>query len=158
VKPPRTGPGCDAKNREPQNNIPVVSWLLLRGKKKKKSAGNCGNLPSGPLTASSSLLTGLLFVAVGAGFRPLRGRSPRIWCSPAAALVALWSIIDLEPLFLLPRTAIILSGRRRGLLFPLFAAASAVWEHDWGARFRALVRGPVSPPFALCFYVDPHRH
>jgi leader peptidase (prepilin peptidase)/N-methyltransferase len=126
VRPPSHCPKCDVKiaNRD---NIPVVSWLLLRGK-----CRNCGTEISVryPLI---ELLTGVLFAAVGARFWDS-------WALPAylvltAALIAL-SFIDLEH-YVLPNR----------ILFPtdvavivLLAGASAL-EHDWGAFGRAALAG-----------------
>jgi leader peptidase (prepilin peptidase) / N-methyltransferase len=126
VRPPSHCPSCDAKiaNRD---NIPVVSWLLLRGR-----CRNCGTAISAryPLI---ELLTGVLFAAVGARFWDS-------WALPAylvltAALIAL-SFIDLEH-FILPNR----------ILYPtdvavmvLLAGASAL-EHDWGAFGRAAIAG-----------------
>jgi leader peptidase (prepilin peptidase)/N-methyltransferase len=135
VKPPSHCPGCDAKilNRD---NIPVFSWLLLRGK-----CRNCGTTISAryPLI---ELFTAVLFVAVGARFA-------HSWALPAylvlgAALVAL-SAIDLEH-FLLPSRILYPVD---GALLVLLAGASAL-EHDWGAYLRALAAGAVA--FAI-FYV-----
>jgi leader peptidase (prepilin peptidase) / N-methyltransferase len=135
VKPPSHCPGCDVKiaNRD---NIPLVSWLLLRGR-----CRNCGTRISAryPLI---ELFTGLLFVAVGARFSDS-------WALPAflvltGALVAL-SVIDLEH-FLLPSR----------ILYPvdvaalvLLAGASGL-QHDWGSFERALLGGVIA--FAV-FYV-----
>ena len=86
VKPPSHCPACDTQiaNRD---NIPVVSWLLLRGQ-----CRNCGTSIS-PRYPLVELLTGVLFAAVGARFA-------HSWALPAylvltAALIAL-SAIDLE--------------------------------------------------------------
>lgn len=135
VTPPSHCPGCDAKiaNRD---NIPVVSWLLLRGK-----CRSCGT----PISARYplvELLTALLFAAVGARFA-------HSWALPAylvltGALIAL-SLIDLEH-FLLPNRIIYPVD---GALLVLFAGASAL-EHDWGAFGRSVAAGVVA--FAI-FYV-----
>jgi leader peptidase (prepilin peptidase)/N-methyltransferase len=136
VRPPSHCPNCDVKiaNRD---NIPVVSWLLLRGR-----CRNCGTAISVryPLI---ELLTGVLFAAVGARFWDS-------WALPAylvltASLIAL-SFIDLEH-FILPNR----------ILYPtdvamivLLAGASAL-EHDWGAFGRAAIAGAAA--FAVFFTI-----
>jgi leader peptidase (prepilin peptidase)/N-methyltransferase len=136
VRPPSHCPKCDVKiaNRD---NIPVVSWLLLRGR-----CRNCDTEISirYPLI---ELLTGVLFAAVGARFSDS-------WALPAylvltAALIAL-SFIDLEH-YILPNR----------ILYPtdvamvvLLAAASAL-EHDWGAYGRATIAGVAA--FAFFFAI-----
>ena len=104
VKPPSHCPACDVKiaNRD---NIPVVSWLLLRGR-----CRNCGN----PISARYpfiELLTGVLFAAVGARF------AHSAWALPAylvltASLIAL-SAIDLEH-YLLPNRILYPTDARGG--------------------------------------------
>jgi len=126
VRPPSHCPNCDTRiaNRD---NIPVVSWLLLRGR-----CRTCGTAISirYPLI---ELLTGVLFAAVGARFHDS-------WALPAylvltAALIAL-SFIDLEH-YILPNR----------ILYPtdvativLLGGASAL-EHDWDAFGRAALAG-----------------
>src|SRR4051794_12592635 len=85
-RPPRHCPQCETPIR-PLDNIPVLSWLILRGK-----CRHCGNpIPARyPLVEASS---GVLFAAVAARF----GSS---WDLPAylvltAALLSI-SIIDPE--------------------------------------------------------------
>jgi leader peptidase (prepilin peptidase)/N-methyltransferase len=126
VRPPSHCPKCDVKiaNRD---NIPVVSWVLLRGR-----CRNC-DTPISVRYPLIELLTGVLFAAVGARFSDS-------WALPAylvltAALIAL-SFIDLEH-YILPNR----------ILYPtdvaviaLLAGASAL-EHDWGAFGRAAIAG-----------------
>jgi leader peptidase (prepilin peptidase) / N-methyltransferase len=135
VRPPSHCPNCDAKiaNRD---NIPVVSWLALRGR-----CRNCGTAISAryPLI---ELLTGVLFAAVGARFWDS-------WALPAylvltAALIAL-SFIDLEH-FILPNRILYPTDIA---MIALLAGASAL-EHDWGAFGRAAIAGVAA--FAV-FYV-----
>jgi len=136
VRPPSHCPGCDAKiaNRD---NIPVFSWLLLRGR-----CRNCGTRISAryPLI---ELLTGVLFAAVGARFS-------HSWALPAylvltAALIAL-SAIDLEH-YILPSRILYPTDVA---VFVLLAAASAA-EHDWGALGRAASAGIVA--FAVFYLI-----
>ena len=92
VAPPSHCPSCDTPLAG-RDNIPVLSWALLRGKCRHCGVGISARYPA------VELLTGLLFAAVGARF------ADDSWVLPAylvftAGLVAL-SVIDLEH-FLLP--------------------------------------------------------
>jgi leader peptidase (prepilin peptidase)/N-methyltransferase len=129
VKPPSHCPVCDAKiaNRD---NIPVVSWLLLRGRCRSCAAAISVRYPF------VELLTGALFAAVGARFA-------HSWALPAylvlaGALIAL-SAIDLEH-YLLPNRILYPAD---GAVIVLLAAASAA-EHDWGAFVRAAIAGGIA--------------
>jgi leader peptidase (prepilin peptidase) / N-methyltransferase len=129
VKPPSHCPVCDAKiaNRD---NIPVVSWLLLRGRCRSCDAAISVRYPF------VELLTGALFAAVGARFA-------HSWALPAylvlaGALIAL-SAIDLEH-YLLPNRILYPAD---GAVIVLLAAASAA-EHDWGAFVRAAIAGAIA--------------
>jgi leader peptidase (prepilin peptidase) / N-methyltransferase len=61
VRPPSRCPACGAAV-QPRDNIPVVSWLLLRGR-----CRSCGARIS-PLYPAVELACGALFAAVGWGF------------------------------------------------------------------------------------------
>ncbi len=129
VKPPSHCPVCDAKiaNRD---NIPVVSWLLLRGRCRSCDAAISVRYPF------VELVTGVLFAAVGARFA-------HSWALPAylvlaGALIAL-SAIDLEH-YLLPNRILYPAD---GAVVVLLAAASAA-EHDWGAFARAAIAGGIA--------------
>jgi leader peptidase (prepilin peptidase)/N-methyltransferase len=126
VSPPSHCPGCDNPIR-PVDNIPVLSWLLLRAK-----CRHCRE----PIPARYPLVElagGVLFGAAAARF----GWS---WELPAylvlfAALLAI-SVIDLEH-FIIPNR-ILLPVTIAAV--PLLAVAAA-GEDDWGAFFRALGGG-----------------
>jgi len=122
VSPASHCPGCETPIAV-RDNVPVVSWLVLRG-----HCRSCGTKISFRYPFVE-LLTGVLFGAVGARFAGS-------WALPAflvltAALVAL-SAIDLE-FYLLPtrilRPVAIIS-------VPLLALAAGL-EQDWGAFGRA---------------------
>ena len=136
VKPPSHCPGCAAKiaNRD---NIPVVSWLLLRGR-----CRSCGTAIS-VRYPFVELLTAMLFAAVGARFS-------HSWALPAylvltGALVAL-SAIDLEH-YILPNRILYPTD---ALMIPLLAVAS-LGEHEWDAFVRALCAGVIA--FAVFFVI-----
>jgi leader peptidase (prepilin peptidase)/N-methyltransferase len=86
VSPPSRCPHCDARIR-PRDNIPIVSWLLLRGR-----CRNCG----GPIAARYPLveaLTAVVFAAVVA----VRGYGwDLLWQLPFAATLIAVTFIDLD--------------------------------------------------------------
>jgi leader peptidase (prepilin peptidase)/N-methyltransferase len=117
---------CPSCNTQLSNldNIPVVSWLVLRGK-----CRTCGTAISirYPLI---ELLTGVLFAAVGA-------RYSHSWALPAfllltAALIAI-SAIDLEH-FIIPNRIVYPVGYASVVLL----AFAALVGHDWDMFLRAM--------------------
>ena len=136
VRPPSHCPQCDTPIR-PLDNIPVLSWLVLRGK-----CRHCGN----PIPIRYPLVeagNGVLFAAMAARF----GAS---WELPAylvftAALVAI-SMIDLDHKKIFDRTTAPLTVSALVLL-GLAAAA----EGEWGRYGRAILGGAAF--FAFLFLV-----
>ncbi|NIZ89850.1 prepilin peptidase [Kineococcus rubinsiae] len=134
VAPPSACPGCGHAIR-PRDNVPVLSWILLRGR-----CRDCGARISGryPLVEAG---TGLLFVAV----LLVVGVS---WALPAylylAAIAVALALIDLE-VHRLP-DAIVLPSYPVALV--LLGAASALGG-DGSAFVRALVGAAAL--FALYF-------
>jgi len=126
VRPPSHCPACGRPVR-PHDNIPVVSWLLLRGRCRDCAA---------PIPARYPLVelgTGIAFGLVGARF-------DLTWALPGylvltAGLIAL-SAIDLDT-FLLPNR----------IVYPLAVASvplvglAAAGEGGWSAFGRALAGG-----------------
>jgi leader peptidase (prepilin peptidase) / N-methyltransferase len=138
VKPGSHCPGCDAPIA-PRDNIPVLSWLLLRGR-----CRNCGE-PISNRYPFVELLTGVLFAAVGARFFDS-------WALPAfllltAALIAI-SAIDLE-LFIIPNRIVYPVGIAGTIL--LFAAAAI--EGDWSSFGSALVGAAGAFTFFLILHL-----
>jgi leader peptidase (prepilin peptidase)/N-methyltransferase len=141
VSPPSHCPVCDTQIAA-RDNIPVVSWLVLRGR-----CRNCGTHISirYPLI---ELFTGVMFFAVGVRFWDS-------WALPAylfltAALIAL-SAIDLEQ-YLLPNRIIYPVGFAS---LPLLAFASGM-ESDWGAFGRACAAAAVAfVVFYLIYFFAP---
>jgi leader peptidase (prepilin peptidase)/N-methyltransferase len=136
VAPPSHCPSCDTRLAA-RDNVPVLSWVLLRGKCRYCGVGISARYPA------VELLTGLLFAAVGARF------ADEAWVLPAylvftAGLVAL-SVIDLDT-FLLPNRVLYPVGF---ISVPLLLAGSAL-EGEIGAFGRALGGGAAA--FAV-FYV-----
>lgn len=134
VTPASHCPSCDS-GIAPYDNVPVLSWLVLRGR-----CRHCGSRISFryPLV---ELLTAALFAAVGARFADS-------WALPgfllfAGALVAI-SLIDLDHK-IIPNRIVYPVGFAA---VPLLALAAAL-GHDWPAFLRALGGGACA--FA-CFY------
>jgi leader peptidase (prepilin peptidase) / N-methyltransferase len=136
VAPGSKCPGCDTPIA-PRDNVPVLSWLLLRGR-----CRHCGEKIS-PRYPLVEVATAVLFVAIGARFADS-------WALPAylvlgAALLAI-SVIDLEH-YIIPNRIVYPVGY---LLVPLFALA-ALLGGDWRAFTRALLAGCAA--FAVLFVI-----
>jgi leader peptidase (prepilin peptidase)/N-methyltransferase len=126
VKPRSHCPACDTQLAT-RDNIPVASWLILRGR-----CRYCGERISirYPLI---EILTGVLFAAVGARFA-------HSWALPAflvltAALIAI-SAIDLEH-FIIPNRIVYPVG----YISVVLLAFAALMEPDWPAFGRCLLAG-----------------
>jgi leader peptidase (prepilin peptidase)/N-methyltransferase len=124
VAPRSKCPTCDTpiSNRD---NIPVISWLALRGKCRTCAATISARYPL------VEFATGMLFAAIGA-------RYAHSWALPAylvlgAALIAI-SAIDVEH-YIIPNRIVYPVGFA---LVPLFALA-ALLGTDWHAFERALL-------------------
>jgi leader peptidase (prepilin peptidase)/N-methyltransferase len=135
VTPGSHCPGCDTP-LGPLENVPVVSWVALRGK-----CRHCGTRISAryPLV---ELLTAGLWVAMAARFGAAWDLPPYLVL--VSGLVAL-SLIDLDH-FLLPNRVMYPTGIAMTALFVLAAALDDSW-HDLG---RALLCGAVA---FLVFFV-----
>jgi leader peptidase (prepilin peptidase) / N-methyltransferase len=136
VAPGSKCPECDTPI-SPRDNVPVVSWLALRGK-----CRHCGTRISSryPLV---ELATAALFVAIAARFHDS-------WALPAylvlgAALVAI-SAIDLEH-YIIPNRIVYPVGFTLVGLFAVAAAATGSWD----AFARALLGGCAA--FSVLFVV-----
>jgi leader peptidase (prepilin peptidase)/N-methyltransferase len=124
VAPRSHCPGCDAPIAA-RDNVPLVSWLMLRGR-----CRHCGE-PISIRYPFIELVTAVLFAAVGARFA-------HTWALPAflvltAALIAI-SAIDLEH-FIIPNRIVYPVGFAGVILL----AAAAGIEHDWASFERALL-------------------
>jgi leader peptidase (prepilin peptidase)/N-methyltransferase len=126
VAPRSHCPGCDAPI-SPRDNIPVLSWLVLRGR-----CRHC-QTPISIRYPLIELACAALFAAIGARFA-------HSWALPAylvlgAGLLAL-TAIDLEH-YLLPNRIVYPLGFA---LVPLFALAAGLEGHWWWFA-RALIGG-----------------
>ena len=122
VSPPSHCPSCDARIG-PLDNVPVLSWLVLRGRCRHCGAGISARYPA--VEAG----TAVLFAAVAARFS-------ESWVLPAylvlaAALLAI-SVIDLEHL-VIPNRIVYPIGAASAVLL----VAASAGEGDWGALGRA---------------------
>src|SRR5690606_6183945 len=117
VRPPSACPSCAAPVR-PRDNIPVVSWLLLRGR-----CRGCGARISVRYPVVE-LLTGALFALVAA----LLGLS---WELPAflylAAVAVALAVIDLD-VHRLPDAIVLPSYGVAAALLALAAAGTGQWD------------------------------
>src|SRR5512139_3374971 len=124
LRPASHCPQCTAPVR-PWHSVPVLGWLLLRGR-----CADC----AAPISVRSPLVelgTAALFVAVGARF----GWSATLpaWLYLAAIAVAL-ALIDLDVLRL--PDAIVLPSY---LVVPALFMPAVILERDWAAGLRGLV-------------------
>ena len=127
VSPPSACPRCGHEIR-PRDNLPVIGWLILRGR-----CRDCGN----PISARYPLVelaTGVLFAVTAL----LTGLS---WLLPAMLyLVAIGialALIDIDTKRL--PNAIVLPSYVVGAVLLALASANPGGESDWGAFVRALI-------------------
>lgn len=134
VSPPSHCPGCDTPI-SPRDNIPVLSWLLLRGR-----CRTCGQ-PISVRYPAVELLTGVLFALMAA----LLGLS---WALPAylflAAVGLALSAIDLDT----RRLPNALTVRSWPVMLLLLAVPAAV-DDQWPDLVRAVLGGVA----LLAFYL-----
>lgn len=133
IRPPSHCPGCDAPIA-PRDNIPVLSWLLLRGR-----CRHCGN-PISRRYPAVELLTGVLFAALAAWFGPAAELPAYLYL--VAVGVAL-TLIDLD-LQRLP-DALTLPSYPVGLV--LLGAASFAHHSHW-----PMVRAVIGMCVLFAFY------
>jgi len=138
VSPPSACPGCGHAIR-PRDNVPVVSWLVLRGR-----CRDCG--------ATISARYPLVELATGALFALTAWRVGPTWALPAylylAAIAVALTLIDID-VRRLPNSIVLPSYVVAALLLLLPAAATG----DWQAYLRALLGAAVlfAGYFALAF-------
>ena len=138
VRPPSHCPRCDAEIT-PYDNIPVLSWVLLRGRCRHCGAGISVRYPL------VELACGVLWVAMALRFGAT-------WALPAylvlvSALLAL-SLIDLDT-FLLPNAIVYPLGLALVVLF----GAAAVLDGAGGDYVRALLGGLAAFAFFLTVHL-----
>ncbi len=128
VHPPSACPGCGHAIR-PRDNVPVLSWLVLRGR-----CRDCGE-PISPRYPLVELATGVAFAGVVAA---VLGHGPTPWVIPAllylAAVSIALSLIDID-VKRLP-DAIVLPSYPVLLVLLTVASAGA---GDWSALVRAAI-------------------
>jgi leader peptidase (prepilin peptidase) / N-methyltransferase len=142
VRPPSGCPFCGSRVR-PVDNIPVISWLLLRGR-----CRSCQK-PISPRYPLVEALVGLLFAGIGLRF----GIS---WTGAAEAVLAaglvVLAFIDLEHM-LLPKKIVYATLTIVGALLVVGAAAGSEWHRLLVAVIAALVAWAIF--FAINF-LAPH--
>ncbi|MBB2902841.1 leader peptidase (prepilin peptidase)/N-methyltransferase [Kineococcus radiotolerans] len=126
VSPPSACPGCGHRIRE-RDNVPVLSWLLLRGRCRGCAEPISVRYPL--VEAGTGLLFGLVTAVVGLS-----------WSLPAylylAAIAVALALIDLD-VRRLPDQIVLPSYPVAAVLLTL-----ASWgDGDWGALLRAAVGG-----------------
>ncbi|MGW6199558.1 prepilin peptidase [Kribbella sp. NPDC055110] len=126
VSPPSHCPRCDSLVR-PRHNVPVVGWVLLRGR-----CADC-RLPISVRYPLVELATGLLFAAVALRIDMVAALPAYLWFVGAGVALAL---IDLD-VRRLPNAIVAPSYP---ILLALLAGA-AWWDHDWSALVRAVLGG-----------------
>jgi len=136
VRPPSHCPGCDTPIA-PRDNIPVVSWLLLRGR-----CRHCSN-PISARYPAVELVTGALFAGLAAWFGPAAQLPAYLYL---AAVGVARAMIDLD-VQRLP-DALTLPSYPVGLV--LLGIASAV-HHDGWSLARAVIG--MAALFAFYFIV-----
>lgn len=129
AQPPSACPQCGQRIR-PRDNVPVVSWFVLRGRCRDCAAPISRRYPA--VEAG----TALLFVAT-AWFTGLSWQLPALLYL-AAISVAL-ALIDLDTRRL--PDAIVLPSYPVALALLALASADPGGQPDWGALVRALVGG-----------------
>ena len=137
VSPGSACPKCGAEVR-PFDNLPVVSWFVLRGR-----CRDCGAAIS-PRYPAIEALTGLVFAGLGWRF----GIS---WTGAGEAVLAaglvILGFIDLDHM-LLPRRIVYLTLTLVGVAFVIGAASGSQWHRLGVAAICAVV------PWALFFAIN----
>jgi leader peptidase (prepilin peptidase)/N-methyltransferase len=142
VAPPSACPACAARIR-PFDNVPVLSWLLLRGR-----CRDCRS-PISTRYPLVELLTGLFFAGVVARFLPVVLAAPTLPALAAAAVVlaaflylaaisTALALIDLDTKRL-PNPIVLPAYLLGGVLF----GAAALLGGDGGSALRALAGAAV---------------
>lgn len=128
VSPASACPGCQNPIRA-RDNVPVLSWLALKGRCRDCSAGISARYPL------VELATAVLFVLVGVRFGPS-------WALPAflylAAIAVALALIDLD-VHRLP-DAIVLPAYP---VMTVLLTAASLATGDWAALVRAAIGGAI---------------
>jgi leader peptidase (prepilin peptidase)/N-methyltransferase len=152
VSPPSACPNCHAEIK-PYDNVPVVSWLVLRGR-----CRNCAE-PISPRYLLVELGTGVFFALVAWRFWPFAsGRSDADAAAVASAVLTLLAFLYLSAISVvlalidldthrLPN-AVVLPGY---LVGAALLGAAGVISHDWHALIVAAIGG--AGAFAVFFAI-----
>ena len=137
VSPPSHCPKCGSSIKWWQN-VPIVSWLALRGK-----CANC-RAPISPRYILVELLGGLLFLAAFFKCCPVPSSGPVYWTSMAVSLLVAWiwislmiagSFIDFDHQ-LLP-DFVTVGGMVLGVVWAIFKGVWSVATFGWSYKAAA---------------------
>lgn len=143
VSPPSSCPSCDTPIR-PYDNIPVVSWLILRGR-----CRTCGTSISAqyPIVEATNAL---VWVALYFWFAPLTGGAVAVWDTVIAivfsSFLLVLAVIDIHTKKLPNPIQIGLAGT--GVVLVVAAAAAT---GDWGRALNAAIGAVVA--FAVFYLI-----
>jgi leader peptidase (prepilin peptidase)/N-methyltransferase len=124
ISPPSACPSCGERIR-PRDNVPVVSWLLLRGRCRQCQAPISARYPL------VELLTGVVFAVLAARLGPVAELPAFLYLGAIGVALAL---IDLD-VKRLPNAIVLPSYAVAGVLL----GAPAVFGHDLGSYLRAVL-------------------
>jgi leader peptidase (prepilin peptidase)/N-methyltransferase len=133
VRPPSHCPGCDAPIA-PRDNVPVASWLLLRGRCRHCSSCISVRYPA------VELLTAILYVVLALRIGPHIALLGYLWLASVGVALA---AIDLD----LHRLPDVLTLPSYVVGITVFAVAVAVDGHTW-----SLVRAAIGMTALFAFY------
>jgi len=141
IRPPSHCPACGARVRE-RHNVPVIGWLVLRGR-----CADC-RAPISVRYPAVELTTGLVFAGLVAWLigHDLDSAAPAMLYFAAAGIALALIDVDCRRL----PNAIVLPS------YPVLAvllAGSAWWRHDWWSLARAGIGGLVLFGFFLAVAV-----
>jgi leader peptidase (prepilin peptidase)/N-methyltransferase len=117
VRPPSHCPRCDQRI-SPRDNIPVLSWLVLRGRCRRCDEPISSRYPA------VELFTGVLFAVVSMRFGPVAELPAYLYLAAIAVALAL---IDIDTKRL-PNAIVLPSYAVAGTLLTVAAAASGEWD------------------------------
>src|SRR4051794_4827816 len=141
VRPPSHCPGCDAPIA-PRDNVPVVSWLLLRGR-----CRHCGE-PIAWRYPFIELLTAAVFAVLAAKLGPPAARAAFLYLGAIGVALA---AIDMD----CHRLPDVLTLPSYPVVLALLALAAGVDGHAWPFERALISMGALFGFYALVWLVYP---